>query len=496
MVSSLILLPILIPFTGALVAILFRKKYAFQRYWSFGGMLTSMVVSAYLLFTSWSTETTYVYSVGGWPPPFGITLVGDLFGLTFTFMSQLVFCSGLLYAIGAKDKCVRFPLFFPLFLLLATGLTGSLLTGDLFNLFVFTELLVISGAVLTAISDDKFGVEAAFKYFYISLLASAFLLLAIGILYISYGTLNMADLAARIQAHPDRELLPIGIAFLLATFMIKSAAFPFHFWQPDFHTASPTAVSALLSSVIVKLGIYGFIRMTTLLFQEQAVVIQTILIISGLLGIFYGGLGAIGTYNVKRMLAYSTIGQLGFILIAIGIGTPLGYTAAIVFSFNHSLIKAAMLMLAGSLASRHELKSAAFAEITGLGKYLPLTGILFFLGSLGLAGIPPTNGFISKFLVFRGAVDSSFYIPVALIGIGSILTLIYTMRAFQKIWWQSGDPAIIPKPDGDRLFAPVILITFVVLLGIFAEPLIEIATEASAFLLNPDIYISAVFGGS
>lgn len=169
-------------------------------------------------------------------------------------MSHLVLTLGVVYAMGAKDKVIRTPTFYPLFLTMSAGLTGAFLTGDLFTFFVFAELLVISGAALTALSDDRFGAEAAYKYFYISLLASIFLLLGIASLYISYGTLNMADLAQRIGVDPRQPLLPIGIVLLIATFMVKSAVFPLHFWQPDFHTASPTAVSAMLSSVVVKGG--------------------------------------------------------------------------------------------------------------------------------------------------------------------------------------------------------------------------------------------------
>jgi hypothetical protein len=165
---------------------------------------------------------------------------------------------------------ILIPTFYPLFLTLAAGLTGTMLTGDLFNLFVFTELMVISGSILTAISDDRYGLEAAYKYFYISLIASLFLLLAAGGLYVSYGTLNMADLSQRIAADPSPPLVSVSMVMLIVFFMTKSAVVPFHFWQPDFHTVSPTAVSAMLSSVVVKLGVYGFMRMTTLWFLPQA----------------------------------------------------------------------------------------------------------------------------------------------------------------------------------------------------------------------------------
>ncbi len=494
-VNILVVLPILIPLTGAAVAILLRKKHAWQAGWTLATMITSMACSFLLLAAVWQRGEPLVFQSGGWPAPFGISLVADLLSALFVVMTQLVMVTGILYALGSKDKVVTYPTFYPLFLTLATGLTGAMLTGDLFNMYVFAELLVISGTILTAISDDRFGTEAAYKYFYISLLASFFMLLAIGSLYAAYGSLNMASLAENIATKEVSPLLWPAIAFLMATFMIKSAVFPFHFWQPDFHTAAPTAVSAMLSSVVVKLGVYGFLRMTTLLFVDQAPTIRAILIVLGIVGVIFGGLSALGTHNVKRMLAYSTLAQVGFILIGIGWGTALSTTAAIIFAFNHSLIKAAMLMLAGYVASRASIKSAAFDIVTGVGKPLPAAGFLFFLGSLALAGIPPTNGFVSKMLFFDSGIRAAGYEALLLVGLASIFTLMYTVRAFQRIWWQKPAAGITTKASGDRLLAPAILVALIMALGIWAQPLVAAAQRTSAWLGDPALYIQAVLGG-
>ena len=494
--NELALLPVLIPLTAAVVAIFLPPRWAGP--WAFGAMVTSLVSAVALLQQVMTTGTAVIFVSGGWTPPAGIVLVGDWLSAFMVLMSQIVLAGGILYALGCKDKCTTYPAFYPAFLMLGVGLTGAMLTGDIFNLFVFAELLVLAGAALTAMSDDRYGTEAAYKYFFISILAAMFLLMASGALYISYGTLNMGDLAARIAADGSLPLLPAAVGLLVAAFMIKGAAFPFHFWQPDFHTAAPTPVHAVLSSVVVKLGIYGFIRLTTLLFVAYAPTIQAILIVAGVIGIFYGGLGAAGTYDAKRMLAYSTMSQLGFIVVAIGWGTPLALTAALVFAFNHSLIKAAMLMLAGAVASRAAVKSADFQIITGVGKVMPLAGFLFFVGGLALAGIPPTNGFVSKYLFFTSGAEASGqsfgeYWPLALIGVGSIITLVYTVRAFERIWWQP-IPAQngAPKPAGDRLIAPALLMVLVLGLGIYAEPLVAIAEQTSLWLGDAQGYIGAM----
>ncbi|NCF65462.1 MAG: hypothetical protein GWP61_05775 [Chloroflexi bacterium] len=494
-VNILVVLPILIPLTGAAVAILLRKKHAWQAGWTLVTMIASMVCSFLLLAAVWRGGEPLLFQSGGWPAPFGISLVADLLSAVFVVMTQLVMVTGILYALGSKDKVVTYPTFYPLFLTLATGLTGAMITGDLFNMYVFAELLVISGTILTAIADDRFGTEAAYKYFYISLLASFFMLLAIGSLYAAYGTLNMASLAANITAKAVSPLLWPAIAFLLAAFMIKSAVFPFHFWQPDLYTAAPVPVSAMLSSVVSKFGVYGFLRMTTLLFVAQAPTIRAILIVLGVVGVIFGGLSALGTHNVKRMLAYSSLTQIGFILVAIGWGTALSTTAAIIFTFNHSLIKAALLMLAGYVASRASIKSAAFDTITGVGKPLPAAGFLFFLGSLALAGIPPTNGFVSKMFFFDSGIRAAGYGALLLVGLASIFTLMYTVRAFQRIWWFKPAATIRTKASGDRLLAPAILVTLIMALGIWAQPLVAAAQRTSAWLGDPAVYVQAVLGG-
>jgi multicomponent Na+:H+ antiporter subunit D len=327
-----------------------------------------------------------------------------------------------------------------------------------------------------------------------SQIAAFLLLLSIGALYVSCGTLNMAHLAAAIAADPHKSLLPVAVAFLMASFMIKSATFPFHFWQPDFHTAAPTPVSAMLSSVVVKLGVYGFIRMTTLLFVGYSSAMQQVLIVLGIASICFGGISAIGTHNVKRMLAYSTLAQVGFIMVGIGWATPSSLTAALVFAFNHSIAKSAMLMLAGYIASRASVKSAAFEVVTGVGKSLPLAGALFFIGGLGLAGIPPTNGFISKMLLFKSGLEAEQLWALLLIGLASALTLVYTMRAFMRIWWLSPAAGITTKPIGDRLYAPLLLVSLILFLGLFADPLVALSRETVRWLVNPLIYIQAVLG--
>lgn len=486
--------PVGLPLAGAALGLALNRWPRLQRAVCFATMVVTLVASLVLLHRVGTTNVPRVLALGNWPAPFGIVLVADPLGALMTVMSALVMTAGMGYALGCRDKCVQAPTFYPLFLTLAGGLHGGILTGDLFNLFVFTELLVISGAALTALSDDENGVEASYKYFYISIVAGVLLLLTAAGLYAAHGTLNVADLAGRIAATGVSGLTAAALVCLVVFCFVKSAVVPFHFWQPDFHTAAPTPVHAVLSSVVVKLGVVWLLRVTTLLVPGAAAPWQTLLIVLGVVGVFFGGLGAVGTYDAKRMLAYSTMGQLGFILVAMGWGTAWALTAAVVYAFHHSLAKAAMLMLAGCVASRAPIKSARWDVVTGVGRAVPVAGGLFLLGGMALAGLPLTNGFVSKLLVFRSGLAAGDVVTVLVLAWGSIISLVYVGRAFQRMWWEPLPATAALKAKGDRLEAPAVLVALCVALGIYAQPVAELADWSVRALQQPHAYRQAVMG--
>lgn len=497
--SHLVLLPILLPLAAAALELMLGRLPLPPRargIVALLAMVAAMACSIALLARVWGEGVVIVFHVGGWPGPLGISLVADMLGALMAVMCQVVLTAGFVYALGSRDRSATYPTFYPLLLCLASGLTGAMLTGDLFNFFVFTELVVIAGTVLTAVSDNKGGTEAAFKYFYISTLAAVLMLIASGSLYAAYGTLNLADLSRQIAAEPDHPLAALAMALLLAAFCIKAAAAPFHFWQPDFHTTAPTAVSALLSSVVVKLGVYGLIRLTTLLYPHEASHLGPLLTAIGCVGVVFGGLAAAGTHDLKRMLAYSTLAQVGFVLAAVGWGTPAALAAAIVFAVNHALVKAAMLMLAGAVASRAPVKGASFETLVGVGRSIPAAGGLFLLGGMALAGLPPTNGFVSKLSVLWSGVEASAYVAVAILVAGGAVTLVYTTRALQRVWWQTPADEAALKPYGDRLFAPAALIAMALVLGVWPRPLLDVAAAAAAWLGSPEPYVAAVLGAA
>ncbi len=492
--NPLVLVPIFVPLAAAALCILTAHYLRVQHIIGMTASTVAWLASLAILLLNWS-DGLQLYRIGGYSPPYGIVLAPDMLSALFEVMATTVVACGTLYILGCHDKCVSYPAFMPIFLCMSAGLNGAFYTGDIFTLFVFQELMIMSSVVLVAISDNRLGVEAAIKYLLISAMGSLFLLLGIGAIYATFGTLTLADIARLLEGGQRPLLAQAAAVVLMCAFLLKSAVFPFHFWQPDFHTAAPTPVHAVLSSVVVKVGVYGLIRLTMLLFINEAPLVRTLLLILGVIGIFFGGLSALRTYDAKRMLAYSTFGQIGFILIGIGWGTPLALIGAIVYAFNHSFIKSALLMITGAIASRMPNKSARLTDIGGAGRNLGLISVLYLLGGLALSGIPPLNGFISKLTIVQGGIQAQSWVVLGLAVGAGLITLLYMSRTWQHIFQKSPDATLKLKPVGDSVLAPALLITLCVILGLYAVPLIEAATIAVTRLGDPNIYIRAVLGG-
>jgi multicomponent Na+:H+ antiporter subunit D len=247
--------------------------------------------------------------------------------------------------------------------------------------------------------------------------------------------------------------------------------------------------------LVVKVGIYGLIRMMTLMFTAEAPLIQDLLIVLGVIGIFFGSLGAFRTYDAKRLLAYSTFGQIGFILVGIGWGTAAALAGALVYAVNHSFIKSALLMITGLVSSRTPTKTSRLSEIGGVGKTLVFISGLYFVGGLALAGVPPLNGFVSKVALVQGGIGTQDWVVLGLVVSAGIITLLYMTRTWQLVFQQAPEQDIKLKPYGDQALAPAILIGLCILLGVFGSPLLDVAAQTVTQLADTQLYIRAVLGG-
>ncbi len=492
--NPLVLVPIFAPLLGAALCVLTTRYLRVQHIIGMAATTLAWIASLVILLLNWS-DGLQLYRLGGYTPPYGIVFAPDMLSALFELMATTVVACGTLYALGCHDECISYPSFMPVFLCMAAGLNGAFYTGDIFTFFVFQELMIMASVILVAISDNHLGVEAAIKYLLISAMGSLFLLLGIAAIYATFGTLTLADIARLLQSGQRPLLAQVAAVVLMCAFLLKSAVFPFHFWQPDFHTAAPTPVHAVLSSVVVKVGVYGLIRLTMLLFIAEAPLVRNLLLILGVIGIFFGGLAALRTYDAKRMLAYSTFGQIGFILLGIGWGTPLALVGAIVYAFNHSFIKSSLLMITGAVASRMPNHSARLKDIAGAGRHLGAISLLYLLGGMALTGIPPLNGFISKLTIVQGGIQAQGWLILGLAVGAGLITMLYMMRTWQHIFQRSPDAALKLNLVGDSIAAPAILISLCVLLGLYAAPLVEAATIAVSRLSDPQLYIRSVLGG-
>lgn len=389
-----------------------------------------------------SVDTVFVYTVGGWKPPVGIALVVD--GLT-SFMLVVVNMVALVVATYARDYMQRYTakgMFNTLWLLMIAGLNGVLLAGDLFNLYVFLEVTAVASYALVAFGTGRHELEAAFKYAVMGTLGSLFILLGIVFLYSLTSTLNMADMSLRLADHRPHNLISMVSVMFIAGFGLKAALVPFHAWLPDAHPAAPAPISAMLSGVLIKtLGLYALSRIFYNIIGVTPL-LSSILLVLGTLSMIIGALLAIGQSDLKRLLAYSSISQIGYVVLGIGVGTPVGLLGALLHLFNHSVFKALLFLDAGAV--EYATGTRDLRLMGGLAQRLPVTGTTSFVAALSIAGVPPFSGFWSKLLIVMALVQAEHLIYAVLAVLVSVMTLAMLMKVMQQAFfgelrqrWQS-----------------------------------------------------------
>jgi multicomponent Na+:H+ antiporter subunit D len=489
--GGLLPLPILAPLAGAILA-----GFLPQRVAAWCSLLTTLLTlgaGAFILLGVLA-EGPVSYAVGGWPAPYGIVLVGDLLGAIMVCISAVVATAAALFTLLARAALREQRMYHPLFLLVVMALGGVFLTGDLFTLYVFMELAIISTLPLVGMAKRSVSAEASFKYAVLSALGSAVLLVCVALVYSATGTLNMADIAARPVDGAGPVLMEIAAALLVFVFLLKAAVFPFHFWQPDAHSAAPAPVSAMLSGILVKVGIYGLIRLQSLLIPD-ATVLRALAPV-GAVAVLFGGLAALANRDLKRMLAYSTISNVGFIVLALGWG-GVGMVAALVNTVTHALIKAALFLSGGFVAERVE--EHEMSRLGGVAVLSPIAATVFGLAALGIAGIPPLGGFVGK-LTLLGAAGSAGDLPgLSVVIIGGALGIAYPLRAFLQVFWGGPEQTIVDAWGGSSarsasLLAPLLLVLLVLLIGLWPGPLFALLTATADQLADADAYITAALG--
>ncbi len=444
------------------------------------------------------TQGILVYKVGGWIPPIGISMVMD--GLT-SFMLVTVNLIAFLvtiYSISYMEKYTAKDKFYTLFLLMLAGMNGVIITGDMFNLFVFLEIAAISSYALVAFGTEHEELEASFKYAVMGCLASSFILLGIALLYSFTSTLNMADISRTLIERGDNKIIFFVSTLFLMGFGLKAALVPFHWWLPDAHPSAPAPISAMLSGVLIKvLGIYALVRVLfNVLGLGEMKSILYILMILGTISMVVGALLALGQKDFKRLLAYSSISQVGYIIFAFGLGTPLGFLGALFHLFNHSTFKSLLFLNSGAVVYATENRD--LEKMGGLSQKMPVTGTTSLIASMSISGIPPFSGFWSKLIIIIAALQARQFVLAFIAILVSIITLAYYLKVqklafFGKLRkkWEGVKEVPFPMKLSMVILSIICLVGGVLLIPSISEVFLEAARDA---LLAGKEYAALVFG--
>jgi multicomponent Na+:H+ antiporter subunit D len=494
----LLVLPIVLPLAGAALSLLARKSLKAQRAITLGWTGGTLVATIALLVGVWQ-DGIQVVQLSSWVAPLGISFVGDLLSVTMVVISGITGFAVALYAIGTVKEYQERAGFHPLYAVLLLGVNGAFLTGDLFNLFVWFEVLLIASFALLVIENGISQVRGALVYVTINLIASAFFLVGIGLLFGMTGTLNMADIAVKL-AETDQPGLVTAISTLfILCFGVKAGIFPLFAWLPASYHTPPIAVSAVFAGLLTKVGVYALIRTFTLIFVTDTEYTHTILLWAAGLTMLTGVLGAAAQSEIRRILSFHIISQIGYMIMGLALLTPLALVGGVFYVVHHIIVKT-NLFLVGGIISRLG-GSSELGRLGGLYKTYPYLAILFVIPAFSLAGFPPLSGFWAKAVLIRAGleIESTAIVVVALV-VGA-LTLYSMTKIWMQAFWAPKPDDAPPVPTETRsiywLVVPSVgLALITITIGLGAEFFFELALAAADQLLDPSQYINAVLGPS
>jgi len=431
------------------------------------------------------------YELGGWPSPYGIVYVVDyLSGFVMMFVAALG-AIVLTYALPTINRDIPYSkhyLFYATYLLCMTGLLGMCITGDLFNVFVFLEISSLSSYALISLGKTRRAPLAALHYLIFGTIGATFFLIGIGLLYQMTGTLNMADIAERLENVSAQRTKMVAFAFMTVGLSIKMAVFPMHTWLPNAYTYAPSAVTAFIAATATKVSVYAFIRLVygifTPEFAFETLPLDTALMIFSLIGIFVASAAAVFQTDIKKLLAYSSVAQIGYMLLGISMSNLDGLTAGIVHMFNHALIKGGLFMVVGCFALR--LGSVKLEDLKGAGKTMPFTSFAWVIGGLGLIGVPMTAGFISKWLLLTSALEHHWTHVAVLMLISSLLAVVYVWRVVELLYFEEPSKLAMKAKEAPivMLIPTYIVIAATVVFGCWTVYSAGLAQKAAMALLG------------
>lgn len=495
MTPGLLVIPLIVPLTAAALSIGFAGRRVVQRVIGLAALAGSAVFSVAML-VHVDRDGPLVVQAGAWPTPIGITLVADRTAALLVAVATLVLLVSLVYAIGFGGSEREQSAFHPLYLLLAGGICLAFLTGDLFNLFVGFEVFLMASYALLTLDGTRAQVRRGATYIVLGIVTSTFFLLAIGFVYAATGTVNLADLNEKFVGLPEGIRAGLGVLLLLV-FGMKAAVFPLFGWLPDSYPAASTPLAAVFSGLLTKVGLYALLRTQTLVVPEGDRQVALMMVIAALTMVV-GVLGAVGRTDIRGLLAFHVVSQVGYAVFGIALFSVAGVAGALYFVVHQMVVKTSLFQVAGILERR--TGSTSLSALSGFVRSAPWVSALFFLSAFSLAGIPPLSGFIGKLaLVGAGVAEGAWVVTGVSLGVG-LLTLFSMAKIWSGAFW--GDPAegvaVAPAVEvrgyGVMVGATAVIVLMGVALGLAAGPAMELCTRAAEDLLDPAGYVKLVLG--
>jgi multicomponent Na+:H+ antiporter subunit D len=499
MIDNHIIATVSIHLFTAIIQLAFWRKTVTQRVLSIVGSFTGFLF-ALSLFQKVFHGSILTMNAGNWAAPFGIVFVADTLSSTLVLLTAIAALAVSIFSAAGVGRARMLYGYFPIFHFLIMGLNGAFLTGDIFNLYVWFEVVIISSFVLLTLGGRKSQVEGAVKYMAMNILASTFFLTGIGILYGITGTLNMADLALKIPQVADQSIVTLTSMFFLIGFAIKSAVFPLYFWLPSSYHTPPSAVAATFGGLLTKVGLYALFRVFTLLFIPNDF-IKIVFVVMGVMTILTGAFGALIKDNVRRLFSYLIVCHIGFIIGGLGLYTKIALMGAVFYLIHDIIVKTNLFLIAGLL--RQLRGTMNMHKLGGLYKEYPKISLMIALVLFSLAGIPPLSGFWPKIYLFEAAFASQNYFFIASIILGSFITLYVLAKLWSEVFWKNAaqDPIVIDSFKPLKTYKKVLLVLPIGLLtlttlyiGLNAEMVIQVADKIATEMLDTKPYIKAVLG--
>jgi multicomponent Na+:H+ antiporter subunit D len=496
--TLLVALPILIPLTAAALGFALWRRVRLQAWVSAIGA-GALLASTVALVVRVRVEGVVVLQAGSWPAPYGITLVADGLGALMALLAAIVGLAVVVYSFDEVSVPEAALGYHPLVHVLLAGVCGAFLTGDLFNLYVWFEVLLIASFVLLSLGGRRGQLKGGLHYVALNLVSSALFLAGAGIVYGIAGTLNLADLSVKLADTGRPGLVTTAALLFLVAFGIKAAVFPLFFWLPASYHTPPAAVSALFAGLLTKVGVYALLRVFTLLFRQDVEFTHAAIVLVAAATMVSGVLGAASQAHVRRILAFHIVSQIGYMLLGLGLFVPLALAGSVFYVAHHILVKTNLFLLGGVVARVGGTEE--LGRLGGLWASRPLVAALFLVPALSLAGVPPLSGFHAKLLLVRAGLEEGRWVVVAVALVVSLLTL-YSMS---KIWNEafakappagSAGVAVSRRSLTLRLVPIGALAALTVAIGLAPGLLFALSADAAAQLLDPAEYVAAVLGGA